>query len=281
MCGSVDLDDGFTCSGDSAKAPRRKAQLGAAILNSDEAVTTSAPQRHGLHPVGTVGTSAVVTDAYPLWHRAVESVLTSLGVEVVGAAALPADGLHLVEQHRPDLLITDLDFGDDPIEGAAFVRAVRELHPAIRVVVLTTQHDQAQVTAAIDAGADAYALKTVKPEDLAAAIRQTFEHSIFLAQRPDSGSRSAASQPAERPGEAPGSDPGDGLEALTKREREILILVAQGHANAAIGRKLWVTEQTVKFHLSNIYRKLGVSNRTQASQWMHRRRPPQDPAIGA
>jgi DNA-binding NarL/FixJ family response regulator len=62
----------------------------------------------------------------------------------------------------------------------------------------------------------------------------------------------------------------DGSE-LTRREREILALVAEGSSNGTVARKLWVTEQTVKFHLSNIYRKLGVSNRTAASRWAHDR----------
>jgi DNA-binding CsgD family transcriptional regulator len=66
----------------------------------------------------------------------------------------------------------------------------------------------------------------------------------------------------------------DAERLLTKRENEILRLVADGLPNAEIARRLWVTEQTVKFHLSNIYRKLGVSNRTQASQWIHRYREP-------
>ena len=92
-----------------------------------------------------------------------------------------------------------------------------------------------------------------------AAIRQTFELSIYLA-RP---APVAPAEPAERalPPDAP---------RLTRRELEILRLAADGHSNAQLARMLWVTEQTVKFHLSNIYRKLDVSNRTEASRWAQR-----------
>ena len=221
------------------------------------------------------GMTAVIVDPFPLWHRAVEGVLTSLGVETVGTASMPSDGITLIEHHRPDILVTDIDFGGGLVEGASFVRDAQRAQSGLRIVVLSTHHEMSLVSAAIQAGAAAYAVKTVRPEDLAAAIRQTFEHSIFLAPH---GDRDAAAEPAapddERPARPAAADsayPVDDLMQLTKREREILALVAQGHANAAIAQQLWVTEQTVKFHLSNIYRKLGVTNRTQASQWLHRR----------
>jgi len=96
-------------------------------------------------------------------------------------------------------------------------------------------------------------LKTAHPDDLTSAIRQAFEHSIYLA-----GVRPTAAPPAPQLDDSPG---------LTRRELEILQLVAEGHSNAELARMLWVTEQTVKFHLSNIYRKLDVANRTEASRW--------------
>jgi DNA-binding NarL/FixJ family response regulator len=96
-------------------------------------------------------------------------------------------------------------------------------------------------------------LKTALPEDLAAAIRQAFGHSIFIAN-----GHSVRREPSE---DVPECHP------LTRRELEILRLAAEGHTNAELARMLWVTEQTVKFHLSNVYRKLQVTNRTEASRW--------------
>src|SRR5262249_2595781 len=104
--------------------------------------------------------------------------------------------------------------------------------------------------------ASAYCVKSADPEDLAAAIRQSFEHSIYLA----SGRFPTPAPEAVWDGQV-------GAQELTRREREILQLVAEGHSNSQLARMLWVTEQTVKFHLSNIYRKLNVTNRTEASRW--------------
>jgi DNA-binding NarL/FixJ family response regulator len=133
------------------------------------------------------------------------------------------------------------------------VRRAREMVPGIKTIVLSMYDDQEHIDAAFAAGADAYVLKIAHPDDLTSAVRQAFEHSIYLA-----GGRAAPAAAAPAPQNAPG---------LTRRELEILQLVAEGQSNAQVARTLWVTEQTVKFHLSNIYRKLGVSNRTEASRW--------------
>jgi DNA-binding NarL/FixJ family response regulator len=209
-------------------------------------------------------------------------VLDGLGVTTIGTTTVPSEGIDLIERTRPDILVTDLDFGVDEFEGAAFIRRALEIEPDLKVIVLTMHKESSLVAEVIAAGAAVYAVKTVTPDDLAAAVRQTFEHSIFYAP-------AAAFQHGTGParyGEPPAPQPetprrlelaahGHGL--LTKREREILDLVAEGLPNAEIGRRLWITEQTVKFHLSNVYRKLGVSNRTQASQWTHRRAEPDGP----
>jgi DNA-binding CsgD family transcriptional regulator len=91
-------------------------------------------------------------------------------------------------------------------------------------------------------------------------VRQAFDHSVFIAGAAPAPTPTPAGAPVrvERPG------------GLTRRELEILRLVAEGHSNAQLARMLWVTEQTVKFHLSNIYRKLDVANRTEASRWAQR-----------
>jgi two-component system response regulator DegU len=209
-------------------------------------------------------------------------VLDGLGVTTIGTTTVPSEGIDLIERTRPDILVTDLDFGVDEFEGAAFIRRALEIEPDLKVIVLTMHKESSLVAEVIAAGAAVYAVKTVTPDDLAAAVRQTFEHSIFYAP-------AAALQHGTGParyGETPAAQPeaprrlelaAHGHQLLTKREREILDLVAEGLPNAEIGRRLWITEQTVKFHLSNVYRKLGVSNRTQASQWTHRRAEPDGP----
>jgi DNA-binding NarL/FixJ family response regulator len=132
---------------------------------------------------------------------------------------------------------------------------VHERAPGVRVIALSSVSDPEQIDRAFSAGAVAYVTKTVQPEDLASAVRHAFEHSVFFP-----GRRSAVK------GETPAL-PSAEAGSLTRRELEILGLVAEGYTNAQLARMLWVTEQTVKFHLSNIYRKLGVANRTEASRW--------------
>jgi two-component system, NarL family, response regulator DevR len=124
------------------------------------------------------------------------------------------------------------------------------------VLVLSESADSEDVVEALAAGAFAYIVKTARPEEFAAAIRQSFRQSIYFS-------------PAlvDTPQPLPPADAEGAPQTLTPRELEILRLVAEGHSNSQLGQMLWITEQTVKFHLSNVYRKLGVANRTEASRW--------------
>jgi len=127
----------------------------------------------------------------------------------------------------------------------------------MRVIVLTTIEEPKAVDAALEAGAAAYVMKTALPDDFTAAVRQAFSQSVYLPT-----GRNGA-QPEQLDEElTPAGQP-----ILTHRELEILRPVANGASNADVAAALWITEQTVKFHLSNIYRKLGVANRTEAARW--------------
>jgi DNA-binding NarL/FixJ family response regulator len=198
--------------------------------------------------------TAILVDQHPLWLEAIEPVVSRIGVQVLGRTTSAAEGLALVEEHHPDILVTGLDMPAGAMDGIALVRRAREKAPELKPIVISMHHDPAHIDAALEAGAVAYVVKTAQADDIASAIRQAFTHSIYLA-----GMRPA---PAPKSTQTPSSAPD-----LTRREVEILQLVAEGHSNAQLARKLWVTEQTVKFHLSNIYRKLDVSNRTEASRW--------------
>jgi DNA-binding NarL/FixJ family response regulator len=209
--------------------------------------------------------TAVLLDPHPLWLEALESILRSIDVAVVGRATAPEDALEMVVEKEPDVLICETETLNGGMSGSDLIRACRERLSSLRVIVLGASRDHVDIDAAFGAGALAYAVKTAHPEDVAATVRQTFDHTIFLA---NSGSTNG-STPSSAPLVTAGSE-GDEDVALTRREREILALVAEGHSNRELARMLWVTEQTVKFHLSNIYRKLDVANRTEASRWAHR-----------
>jgi DNA-binding NarL/FixJ family response regulator len=149
---------------------------------------------------------------------------------------------------RPDLVIVDdMQCSDDTL---ARLREADEEAPEAKAFLLTVRMDDEWLEQAFDAGADAVLSKTVHPVALGTLLRETARSNIVHRYH--------------RP------TPVDAACPLTSREIEILRLAAAGYTNGRIARELWITEQTVKFHLSNTYRKLGVSNRTQASRYAYR-----------
>ncbi len=204
-----------------------------------------------------------------MWLDAVEQVLRRIGIQVVGKTTSSSGALAMVEEYRPDLLITELESANGELSGLALIERARAAVPTLRPIVLSMHQDVQMIDAALVAGASAFVVKTAHPDDLASAVRQAFSHSVYLAGRRAVLPAPAAEKPVD---DAPG---------LTRRELEILRLVADGHSNAQLARMLWVTEQTVKFHLSNIYRKLDVANRTEASRWAQRNGLLQDAAAHA
>jgi DNA-binding NarL/FixJ family response regulator len=199
---------------------------------------------------GLPGRRAVVLDQYPLWHEAVELVLARLEIEVVARLGATEDALEAVVAEAPDLLVTEIEL-PGRIDGPTLIRLARGRRPGLRIVALTLSDEPASIHAALAAGADAYVLKAAHPDDLATAVRQCFAHSVYLAAPP-----AVSAMPESSP--------------LTSREVEILRLVAEGYSNRRLAELLSVSEPTVKFHLTNVYRKLGVRNRTEASRWAQR-----------
>jgi len=181
-------------------------------------------------------------------------LLEAVGVEVVGRATTSDAALELVREHQPAVFIGGIDASDpDDLQG---MEQVKRACPEMKVVIVADETEPEQIEAAFATGADVYCVKTAERDDLASAIRQAFSRSIYMANLGRPAQQAAA--PAQQITAA---------QALTRRELEILQLVAEGHSNSQLARMLWVTEQTVKFHLSNIYRKLDVANRTEASRW--------------
>ena len=196
-----------------------------------------------------------------MWLDALEQLLGRAEVRVIGKTTQVEQALALVDEHRPDVLIASTDAAGIPDGGIRCIARAHQRFPALKSVVLAPDYDPRQVEAAFNAGASVCCIKRAAVDDLAVAIRQAFEHSIFLA------SSHEVSVPVRVAHRGIGRE--EGMNVLTRREIEILRLVAEGHSNSALAKMLWVTEQTVKFHLANIYRKLDVANRTEASRWAH------------
>jgi DNA-binding NarL/FixJ family response regulator len=201
----------------------------------------------------------VVIDSHPLWVEGMTRLLERVGMGVAASSTEASDVLELVEAQDPDVLVVGLGTGPADNRLLDAIQSVRRAHPHVKVVMLAPAPDDHAIGAAFAMGVSAYCMKSAEPDDLMVAIRQSFERSIFL-EAPWGG----AAQPVRLAGALPSRDEDP---HLTKREIEILRLVAEGHSNVQIAQRLWVTDQTVKFHLSNVYRKLNVANRTEASRW--------------
>ncbi|MFF5488665.1 response regulator [Streptomyces virginiae] len=191
----------------------------------------------------------LLADDHPVVRAGLRAVLeTEDGIEVVAEAATAEDAIARAAQGDIDVVLMDLQFGKG-MNGAEATAAITTRPGAPRVLIVTTYDTDADTLRAIEAGATGYLLKDAPPEDLVAAVRTAAAGSTALAP-------TVADRLMNRL-RTPGT-------ALTRRETEVLSLVAEGLSNQVIGNRLHLTEGTVKSHLARIYAKLGVDSRTGA-----------------
>jgi DNA-binding NarL/FixJ family response regulator len=192
----------------------------------------------------------LLADDHPLVIAGIRGHLEADGgIEVVGEAHSGAQVLPLVAHTSPDLVLLDLRLPE--VDGLTVIERLKARHPDLKVAVLSAVADATEIGRAIERGACAYILKSIDAADLAPAVRQAVSGAFFCV------GGLVAEEPV-RQADAAG---------LSSRELEILQGVAQGLSNRAIAKDLWLSDQTVKFHLHNIYRKLGVRNRTEAAKY--------------
>ena len=168
------------------------------------------------------------------------------GFEIVGETQNGTQVLPLVSRTNPDLVLLDLRMPH--MDGLACLDEIRKRHPSVKVVMLSASTSEDLIETALRKGASAYVTKSVDPSDLPGTLRAAVAGNVF--------SSVAAPTPAESSGAK--------AAGLTDREVAILGALARGLSNEQIAKEFWVAQQTVKFHLTNIYRKLGVRNRTEA-----------------
>jgi DNA-binding NarL/FixJ family response regulator len=194
----------------------------------------------------------LIADDHPIMLHGIRQALeTSEDIEVVGEAHSGEEVLALVERRNPDLVLLDLRMPG--LDGCECIVEIERRWPEVKTVVISAFDDRASIDSALLAGASAYILKSVSPMDIPSVLRQAWSGAVYHVP-------SAASA---RNGEQPTIDG----PALTPRERAILTAVAGGCTTKTISQDLWLSEHTVKFHLTNIYRKLGVSNRSAAVRY--------------
>ena len=211
--------------------------------------------------------TAVALEPHPLCHLALSTLLGRIEIDLVGTATSTGEALALLQEHRPDLLIVEIDVPEGREAALRLISNGPRDVPDLTTVVLSGNEDRSAIDAAFDRGAAAYVLKSSDPETITTAIQQAFKPSLYLAQprRIAAGAELAPNGGAnDRGGKGNGAEL---LQKLTRRELEILQLVSGGRSNRQVAQILWVADQTVKFHLANVYRKLGVRSRFEAAKW--------------
>jgi DNA-binding NarL/FixJ family response regulator len=185
----------------------------------------------------------LIADDHPLMLRSLRLVLEgSDQLEVVGEATTGTQVLPLVESARPEVVLLDVQLPE--LDGFACLERIGASYPEVSVIMVSASDHPRTIEEAEKRGARGYIVKTVAPEEFVDAIVCSAKGAEFVAIG------------VEAPGD---SD-------LTDRELAVVEAVARGLSNKEIGKELWITEQTVKFHLGNIFRKLEVANRTEAAR---------------
>ena len=201
----------------------------------------------------------VLVDDHAVVRAGLAQLVRAAGdLEVVGTASDGEEAVAVVRDTRPDVVLMDLQM--PRTDGVAATRALREAGSEAEVLVLTSYSDGERIVAALDAGAVGYLLKDAEPDDVLEGIRAVSRGESPLHPRAARALLGARRNAAAAPGGA----------GLTPREQEVLALVRRGLANKQIARRLGISERTVKAHLTSVFARLGVEDRTQAALWAER-----------
>jgi DNA-binding NarL/FixJ family response regulator len=197
----------------------------------------------------------LLAEDHALVRQGLEQLLAGVeDVEVVGAASDGAEAVELASTHNPDFVLMDLSMPN--VDGIEATRRIVDASPDVHVVVLTSFSDRERILDALDAGAVGYLLKDAEPDEVVRGIRAAARGESPLAPK-------AAQELISARTEQRGAE-------LSEREEEVLRCVAKGLSNKLIARQLGISEKTVKAHLTSIYQRIGVTDRTQAALWAQR-----------
>lgn len=206
--------------------------------------------------------SILIVDDHAVVRQGVRAFLEiQPDFEVIAETESGEQAVQLVEEHLPDVVLMDLVMespsGETAIDGIEATRRIKHISPRTQVVVLTSYHEDEYIFPALQSGASSYVLKSIKPPDLADVVRQTAQGEAILHPRV---ARRVLAELRGTRDEVPNP-----FQELTKREMEVLQLIANGMRNTQIAEHLTLSEKTVKSHVTNILSKLYLSDRTQAA----------------
>jgi DNA-binding NarL/FixJ family response regulator len=197
----------------------------------------------------------IVDDHHVVRRGLVFFLKTQGNIEIVGEAKNGKEALELAEELKPDLVLMDLIM--PVMDGIEATRKLKETHPNIKVMILTSFSDQNHVIPAIEAGASGYQLKDIEPDELVKAIKLLMNGENQLHPKATTHLLTHLSGSNNKESKL--------LDGLTKREFEVLQEIASGKSNKEIAAALFITEKTVKTHVSNVLAKLELADRTQAA----------------
>lgn len=180
---------------------------------------------------------------------------TQRDIEVIGEAKNGKEAVELVTELKPDVVLMDLSMPE--MDGVMATKAIREMNESVKIIILTSYADQDHVIPAIRAGASGYQLKDIEPDELVETIRDVLKGESKLHPKVTSHVMTHLTLGANQKTSK--------ISDLTKREKEVLNELAKGKSNKEIASSLFITEKTVKTHVSNILAKLQLSDRTQAA----------------
>jgi DNA-binding NarL/FixJ family response regulator len=192
--------------------------------------------------------TCLVADDHPVMVEAVCAFLTDHGIEIAGRAQNGHEALEKIEARRPDVALVDLRM--PRVSGVEVARRAAAASPETAVVLYTAYGDRAHLLEAIDAGARGFVLKEAPMADLGRAVEMVAGGAVYVD--PVLASTFARSEAADR------------LQTLTQREREILRLLADGHSNEEIGKRLFISAETVRTYIRKAMKKLEADTRTEA-----------------
>ena len=196
-----------------------------------------------------------LVDDHSIVRQGVRALLeTQPDISIVGEASSGDEGVHLCAEQAPDVVLMDLVMPG--MNGVEATRQIKQVSPRTQVIVLTSYHEDEHIMPAIRAGALSYLLKDIGPAELLAAIRRAAQGETTI--HPHVAARMMQALHGAEAKENP-------FAVLSKREIEVLRLIADGLSNSAIGESLFISEKTVKSHVGNILSKLHLADRTQAA----------------